>query len=260
MSSLATVQESNLFVVDPAEAATIAEKVIAENGDLYQLTPIERKKYYLGMCSRYGLDPFSSPFDYLSQKMKDKDGQYRDRITLYPNQRASNFFAQQHHISVTISSKEFADGLWVVTAIAKGRDGRSMEDVGAVQVTERINRGDALKKAISQARRRAVLALCGFSDRDDSAYGTPIAAEAFDPPIDVMEAGVVTIDEPIAFNRQPLMDAITKATKTAGWSRAEGSEYLQRVYHKKTRDELTDAELLDFCEYIEEVARKAQPA
>lgn len=254
MSNLATSNSSNPFAVNVVQAASIAEKVIAENGDLYKLTAVERKIYYMAMCDRYKLDPFSSPFDYLSQKMKDSEGKYRDRVTLYPNQRASNFFAQKHKISCLIKDKEFSDGLWMVTVIATAPDGRQIEDVGAVSISDRINRGDALKKAISQARRRAILALCGFST-DDEFIGNAITAETYDMPIDALESIAATAtSEPIPFNREPTNKAILAATKRLKWDPSYVKTFLNAEYGVEDWRSLSDLQLMEVCNELESMA------
>lgn len=39
--------------------------------------------------------------------------------------------------------------------------------------------------------------------------------------------------------------------KRLGWSTEQGREYLKRTYGKRSRQELNDAELLDFLRYLE---------
>jgi hypothetical protein len=39
--------------------------------------------------------------------------------------------------------------------------------------------------------------------------------------------------------------------KRLGWSMEQGREYLKRTYGKRSRQELDDAELLDFLHYLE---------
>jgi hypothetical protein len=43
-----------------------------------------------------------------------------------------------------------------------------------------------------------------------------------------------------------------------GWTKKQGSQYLQETYGKRTRQELTQAELLDFLSYLKALPSKAQ--
>jgi hypothetical protein len=176
--------------VDQSQAIAIAEKVLAENGNLVKLTAIERKIYYLSMCDRYGLDPWSSPFDYLEQK---KDGAI-DRVSLYPNIRAANFIAEKRNLSISIVSRKcdisgkesgkfgsYEVG-WAEVEILVSDGRRSLTEIGCVEIGFRLKRGDAMKKAMTQARRRAVLAFAGLSDGGEQT----IASDAYDPPSDLL--------------------------------------------------------------------------
>jgi hypothetical protein len=44
-----------------------------------------------------------------------------------------------------------------------------------------------------------------------------------------------------------------------GWTKKQGSSYLQETYNKKTRVELTDEELFEFLEYLKSMPAKVQP-
>jgi hypothetical protein len=39
--------------------------------------------------------------------------------------------------------------------------------------------------------------------------------------------------------------------KRLGWSESQGRTYLQRTYNKRSRQQLTDDELLDFLNYLQ---------
>lgn len=44
-----------------------------------------------------------------------------------------------------------------------------------------------------------------------------------------------------------------------GWTKKQGSSYLQDTYNKKTRVELTDEELFEFLDYLKSLPAKVQP-
>jgi hypothetical protein len=45
-----------------------------------------------------------------------------------------------------------------------------------------------------------------------------------------------------------------------GWSKKQGSAYLQGTYGKRTRAELTEPELVAFLTYLKSLPAKVQPA
>lgn len=249
------------FSLDRSQSRDIVEKVIAENGNLIKLSPVERKVYFLAMCDRYGLDPFSNPFDYMEQKKK-VDGQYTVvGITLYPNKKAAEAFGQKYGLTCKIVEKTIEGSTAFVTVeVTNGR--RVVQEIGAVEINAFITKGDAIKKALTQARRRGILAFCGFST--DLEEDRAISPAAIDPPDDVLQGGgipvSVTVLEPQGMDRGPTMAAIDTAIKQLGWSRKTASEYLKTTYGKPTRDELSDAELIDFCEHLEAIVRQTVPA
>jgi hypothetical protein len=196
-TSLIYKGSDGLANIDQSAAVQIAEKVLAENGNLIKLTAVERKIYYLAMCDRYQLDPWSSPFDYLEQK---KSGVV-DRVSLYPNIRAANFKAEQRGLSVEIVSRktditgkekgkygDYEAG-WAEVEVKVSDGKRSLNEIGCVEITATLKRGDAMKKAMTQARRRAILAFCGLSDGGEQT----ISAESYDPPVDVLPLRVVPV-------------------------------------------------------------------
>lgn len=144
-----------------ASAASVIERVIAL-GDLSRLTPEQRVRYYLEVCSALELDPRLKPFEYLM---------YQGRLTLYATRAATDQLRARRGISVEIVGREVIDGsIYVVTARATSPDGRRDEAIGAVSI-EGL-KGDALANAImraeTKAKWRVTLSLCGLGMADES--------------------------------------------------------------------------------------------
>ncbi len=60
-----------------------------------------------------------------------------------------------------------------------------------------------------------------------------------------------------------LSDAIAQIgteIERIGWTKKQGSSYLQEAYGKRTRAELTETELLSFLQYLKALPAKVQPA
>lgn len=162
------------------------EKVRENNGSVSGLTSVERKLYYLEMCRAYQFDPISFPFDYI-----ESDG----KLKPYINAIGASQLRDRFNISITLKSREFLEDMWIVTAIATRGD-RAEEATGAASILDKYGKttadrkANALKKAETQARRRATLAICGFG-WDDEESGRIIKASIFDPPADVLESAAL---------------------------------------------------------------------
>lgn len=132
-------------------------------GDLSKLTPAQRVEVYLARCEAAGLDPRTQPFAYLSLSGK---------LTLYATKTATDQLVANRRLSVQIvDRRHMADaGLYEVIARVTHPDGRIVEDAGVVPISGL--RGDAaanaILKAITKAKRRAVLSACGLGMLDET--------------------------------------------------------------------------------------------
>ena len=108
------------------DAASIIERVVL-NGDLADLTPAERVQYYNQVCTSLALNPFTRPFEYI---------ELNGKLTLYARRDATDQLRKLNDVSVSISDREIFDGVYVVTAKATMRSGRTDESIGAVPLTK----------------------------------------------------------------------------------------------------------------------------
>jgi hypothetical protein len=145
----------------PDAGALLEQVVIA--GDLARLTPAQRVSYYRSVCESLGLNPLTQPFNYLT---------LNGRLVLYATRTATDQLRASRGISVQIVSREMLQdaGLYVVTARATSRDGRTDEAVGAVSIAGLRGEAlaNALMKAETKAKRRATLSLVGLGWLDES--------------------------------------------------------------------------------------------
>lgn len=157
---------NEIVKVDPLVLA----KIIT-TGDLTGLTYEQQTQYYFAICERVGLDPTTKPFDLL--KLNGK-------LVLYANKGATQQLSDKHKISHEITKKETVNGVYIVTVRAIMGDRYTDED-GAVTIDGL--KGDALANAImkaaTKAKRRAVLALLGLNMLDESELET-IPAKAIE--------------------------------------------------------------------------------
>jgi hypothetical protein len=134
-------------------------------GDLSSLTHAERARYYTRVCQSVGLNPLTKPFDYI---------QLSGKLVLYALKGATDQLRQIYGVSVFELIESERDGVYVVTAFVRDREGRIDSDKGAVNIANL--KGDALAnammKAVTKAKRRATLSLCGLGMLDETELET----------------------------------------------------------------------------------------
>lgn len=140
-------------------AASI-EKVLLE-GDLASLRPDQRLAYYQQVCENLGLDPLTRPFQYIVLNRK---------LTLYASKACTDQLRTIRGVSITSLDCTEVSGCYTVIAHATSSDGRTDTDMGSVPIDGL--RGDnlcnAMKKAVTQAKRRVTLSLCGLGMLDET--------------------------------------------------------------------------------------------
>ncbi len=140
--------------------AALMEQVLI-GGDLSKLTPEQRGNYYMSVCESVGINPLTKPFEYITLNGK---------LTLYAKRDATDQLRQVRGVSVTISSREKIDDIYIVTAKATDKSGRSDESTGAVNIAGL--KGEALAnaymKAETKAKRRVTLSICGLGMLDET--------------------------------------------------------------------------------------------
>lgn len=147
----------------PTDLTAIERVIVA--GDLSKLTPEERWNYYKGVCQLVGLNPFTQPFLYITLSGK---------LVLYATKGAADQLRDNHRISISQPKIDLSDGLCIVTVTATDRTGRTDSDLGIVPC-ENL-RGDAkanaILKAVTEAKRRVTLSMCGLGMLDETEVDT----------------------------------------------------------------------------------------
>lgn len=143
--------------------------------DLSKLTEPQRVEYYKLVCERSGLDPTTTPFNLISLSGK---------LTLYANKTAIAQLTKIHKLRVTITKDAVLNGLFVATARAEMPNGSCSEDIGVVTLggLQGDAAGNAMMKAVTKAKRRAVLSVCGLGMLDETEVDTIPGAEIVDVP------------------------------------------------------------------------------
>lgn len=174
---------------EPLDNTTLT--AVVTDGDCSKLNETQRRDYYLARCDAAGLDPRTAPF--MFTKLNNK-------LVLYALKSATDQLASNNRVVTTIISRETVEGVYAVTVRATAADGRSTEDVGAVPIggVKGENLANALMKAVTKAKRRAILSLCGLGMTDETELDTiPAAAKvAALPPSQPAIRGVVPDEAP----------------------------------------------------------------
>jgi hypothetical protein len=221
----------------PNSADEIIDAVITK-GNLAQLTPQERTRYYVEVCKSVGLNPLTKPFEFIELNQK---------LTLYALRSCTEQLRTIHGVSVDEMSHRTLEGVFIVTAKVRNKDGRTDIATGAVTVSQL--KGDALAnammKAETKAKRRATLSICGLGFLDESEVETipPASVHSSPPPTPSVPAkaaiepphhpvtGEIQIEDPRAI---ALPEAPTQWRQYVAW----GSRYIAAIGMAKTAGEI----------------------
>ena len=145
-----------------ALAAATVESVLL-GGDLSKLTPQQRVAYYTRTCEPMGLNPLTRPFDYITLNGKlmlyaRKDAADQLRAAQHQHREA------RHHLPGRLDRRHRA---------ARTAEGRTDADTGVVNKKDmRGDFGNALMKAVTKAKRRVTLSICGLGMLDETEVET----------------------------------------------------------------------------------------
>ena len=150
---------SNELARTAAPLSAVEELVIM--GDLAKLSAPQRLEYYTKVCESVGLNPYTRPFDYIT---------LNNKLTLYARKDATDQLRKLNGVSIVNLERETVDGVYIVVAHATMPDGRSDEDTGAVNVKGLSGEAlaNAMMKAITKAKRRVTLSICGLGWLDET--------------------------------------------------------------------------------------------
>lgn len=160
MINLATTQSSSLASVSPE----IAEALIL-HGDISRLSSAQKTEYAAALCQKLGLELLTKPFQVLKFQGKEH---------LYPLKGATDQLRKKHRIALSVDRTWLENGLYFASVTGTAPDGRTDSDIGYAIAggigedgKEFLFRGEALGnallKAVTKAKRRVTLSMCGLS-------------------------------------------------------------------------------------------------
>jgi hypothetical protein len=145
------------------DAAQALARVVLD-ADLSKLTDAQKVTHYNAACQSIGVNPITQPFGYLRLSGKE---------VLYAKKDCTDQLRTRRRVSVELVDRAVVDGALVVTARARMPDGRADEDIGVVPVGDLKGeaRANAMMKAVTKAKRRVTLSICGLGFLDESEIG-----------------------------------------------------------------------------------------
>ncbi|EDO7281977.1 hypothetical protein GJO23_02860 [Campylobacter coli] len=160
MSNEVVLKEENKLEINfnPYELALV-------KGDLSKLSDVERASYVKNLCESLGLNMLTKPFEYIVLNGK---------LTLYANKSATDQLRQIRKVSITKTEVAQVGDIYMVTAYAATPDGRTDCDTGALNIKNLggDNLANAIMKAITKAKRRVTLSICGLGMLDEGELET----------------------------------------------------------------------------------------
>ncbi len=159
---------NNALAVSQGDAELAA--IAATKNDLSAMTEPQRAQLYGAVCRSIGLNPLTSPFEYI---------RLNGKLTLYAKKGATDQIRDIRGISITETSHQVIDGVLITTVVATDKSGRTDSDMGAVAI--KGLQGEALAnaymKALTKAKRRVTLSLAGLGFLDESEVETVPSAQ-----------------------------------------------------------------------------------
>jgi len=163
-------------------------------GDTSKLNSEQKTQLIVQVCKVAGLDPRLSPFEFIK---------FQGKEVMYARKNAADQLVNVHKIRLGILGQEVVEGVRVVTVSATTADGREQQDIGAVNIKGLS--GDALAnammKAVTKAKRRTVLSICGLSMLDESEVETIPGAQI--QPVGAKAAVAASLPQPSGSTAAP---------------------------------------------------------
>ena len=216
--------------------ATSLEKALI-NGDLATLSPEDRLLYYRQTCESLGLNPLTKPFDYI--KLNGK-------LTLYARKDATDQLRKLHGVSIEKPEIQQIDNLIIVTVVASDQSGRTDSDIGVVGKGDmQGNVGNALMKAVTKAKRRVTLSICGLGMLDETE-------------VETIPDAVQVVEDTAAADRRATVAELCNMLNTGGdsikWTPKALKEYIGDLFNVKTGT--TDLSVEQLGELVEDLQER----
>jgi hypothetical protein len=241
-------------MTDQLATTNVIESVVID-GDLSKLTAEQRVKYYQSVCSSLRINPLTRPFNYIVLNGK---------LTLYATKGAADQLRNIHNVS--IDDITITEDTETITVMVKGHDetGRSDIEIGVVSKKDmQGNLGNAKMKAVTKAKRRLTLSLCGLGWLDETEIETIKEAKPIN--VDIETGEVEPPSESMPIEVANAMARKGSDDKTYGSCTDSQLGYKQKAIEKKMQGNLESSEQDELMGKLEDISiildwRKQHPA
>jgi hypothetical protein len=228
-----------ITTTDPVSAQALEH--ILGTGDLSKLSTQQRVEFYAKTCQSLGLNPLTRPFRFMS---------FQGNTVMYATRDCTDQLRKVNGITLHVVDKQLDGELFIVTVRARDKLGREDEDMGAVTIAalKGESRANALMKALTKAKRRVTLSICGLGLTDEAELDTMPGAYTFDADAepdasDAMNAAIpITKQVPLTKAAAPLARQERKAAVAHPLDEQDGTKWLANleslVANAQSRDEL----------------------
>lgn len=240
MSGLTTTEGRNdalQFVENPDPHAL--ESALAM-GNLAELNPPQRLQFLAAICRSTGLNPLTRPFEFINLQGK---------LVLYARKDCTDQLRNRDKVSITDTRTQIAEGVMIVTVTATLPSGRSDSDVGAVYIggMKGADLAIATMKAVTKAKRRVTLSICGLGFLDESEIED---AQAAAPPQNAPSSNVEKLEKLHALNRRTNQDVTEVVTADVDRS----NDPPPQPVNEALRDFLTLVREAETCDHLTKLA------
>lgn len=234
-------QPQNSEISDPMELALLG-------GDLSQLSEKDRAAYYSKVCESVGLNPLTWPFEYI---------RLNGKLKLYAKKDCTDQLRSLRGVSISKAETRIENNLAIIEITATTKDGRSDCDMGCVAIAGLSGEalGNALMNAVTKAKRRVTLSICGLGWLDESeieaiAPMQSLPQEKVLPPAPIAKQLKPLISETLLTTNLAARTAVAQKLHQLRWSEFQIQNCLTVNFGKIKATDLTDEELLDFLDYL----------
>lgn len=153
--------ESKIVPVGDSEMGSAVESALMKN-DYSKLTSDQKVIVYKKVCESVGLNYLTNPFGFYRQK----DGSEK----MYAQRACADQLRSIHGVSLVEMKEEFRDDVFSVIVTMKTKDGRQDIDRGDVFIggLKGLDLANARMRAMTKAKRRCTLSLCGLGWLDET--------------------------------------------------------------------------------------------
>lgn len=226
-----------LAVQTPNKNMLAVESALVKN-DISKLSDVERMAYYNAVCESVNLNPLTKPFAFLSLQGK---------VVLYATKDCTEQLRKIHGVSTQIVSHGVKDDCYEVHIKAKDKTGREDEDISLIPLggSKGADLANLKMKAITKAKRRVTLSICGLGVLDVSELETihPSAKKMTSNP---------QIESPFKKEDEPEFEPIDVTIENTSLG-----QFVCKVGKKYNGRALDDIDQFELSNYLEWLNQKA---